>query len=84
MPGANQTVNSGVTVTLNGTASSDANGTIATYAWTQTAGTPVVTLTNGTTAQPTFPAPTVATATMLHVSRWSSPTISEPRVPRPP
>jgi hypothetical protein len=66
--GTNQTVNSGVTVTLNGTASSDANGTIASYAWTQTAGTPAVTLTNSTAAQPTFPAPTVATATLFTFS----------------
>ncbi len=63
--GANQTVNSGVTVTLNGTASSDSDGTIASYTWTQTAGTPTVTLTSGTTSQPTFPAPTVATAATL-------------------
>jgi len=62
--GTNQTVGSGVTVTLNGTASSDADGTIASYAWTQTAGT-AVTLNNGTTSQPTFTAPTVATAATL-------------------
>src|SRR6187402_196620 len=60
--GSNQTVTSGVTVTLNGTSSNDPDGTIASYAWTQTAGTPTVTLTSGTTSQPTFPAPTVATA----------------------
>ena len=66
--GANQTVISGVTVTLNGTASSDPDGTIASYAWTQTAGTPTVTLTSGTTSQPTFPAPTVAAAAALTFS----------------
>ena len=66
--GSNQTVTSGVTVTLNGTASSDPDGTIASYAWTQTAGTPTVTLTSGTTSQPTFPAPTVATAASLTFS----------------
>ena len=44
------------------------DGTIASYTWTQTAGTPAVTLTSGTTSQPTFPAPTVATATTLTFS----------------
>jgi hypothetical protein len=66
--GASQTVSSGVTVTLNGTASSDADGTIASYAWTQTAGTPTVTLTNGTTSQPTFAAPSVVAAATLTFS----------------
>jgi hypothetical protein len=65
--GANQTVNSGVTVTLNGGASSDSDGTIATHVWTQTAGS-AVTLTNGATSQPTFTAPTVASATTLTFS----------------
>jgi hypothetical protein len=66
--GANQTVNSGVTVTLNGTASSDADGTVASYAWTQIAGAPTVVLTNGTTSQPTFPAPSVLAAATLAFS----------------
>jgi hypothetical protein len=66
--GSNQTVTSGDSVTLNGTASRDSDGTIASYTWTQTVGTPSVTLTGGTTSQPTFPAPTVATATTLTFS----------------
>jgi hypothetical protein len=66
--GANQTVNSGATVTLNGGASSDANGTIASYAWTQTAGTPAVTLANPATVTPSFSAPTVAAATAFTFS----------------
>src|SRR6188508_2900374 len=66
--GSNQTVTSGVTVTLNGTASSDPDGTVASYAWTQTAGAPTVTLSSGATSQPTFPAPTVATAATLTFS----------------
>jgi hypothetical protein len=66
--GANQTVNSGATVTLNGGASSDANGTIASYAWTQTAGTPAVTLANPATVTPSFSAPTVAAATSFTFS----------------
>jgi hypothetical protein len=66
--GSNQTVTSGDSVTLNGTASRDSDGTLASYTWTQTAGTPSVTLTGGTTSQPTFPAPTVANATTLTFS----------------
>lgn len=46
----------GTTITLDGTSSSDPDGTIASYAWTQTAGT-TVTLTGANTAQPTFTAP---------------------------
>ena len=65
--GASQTVTSGITVTLNGTSSSDADGTIASYAWSQTGGT-AVTLTGGATSQPTFPAPTVATTSTLTFS----------------
>ena len=65
--GTNQTVAAGVVVTLNGTASSDPDGTIASYAWTQTVGT-AVTLTGGTTSQPTFTAPLVVAATTLTFS----------------
>jgi len=65
--GTAQTTTSGFVVTLNGAASTDSDGSIASYAWTQTAGT-AVTLTGGTTALPTFPAPTVATATTLTFS----------------
>jgi len=45
------------TVTLNGTASSDADGTIASYTWTQTAGD-TVTLSSASVVSPTFTAPT--------------------------
>ena len=65
--GTAQTVTSGNTVTLNGTGSSDPDGTIASYAWTQTAGT-AVTLSSATASQPTFTAPTVAAATTLTFS----------------
>ena len=65
--GPAQTVASGVTVTLNGTASSDSDGTIATYLWTQTAGAAAA-LSSNSAAQPTFTAPTVATATALTFS----------------
>ena len=49
----------GQLVTLDGTGSSDADGTIESYLWTQTAG-PVVTLSSNTVAQPTFIAPASA------------------------
>jgi hypothetical protein len=57
--GANQTVNEGDLVTLNGTASSDPNpGEALTFAWTQLSG-PTVTLTGANTATPSFTAPQV-------------------------
>src|SRR5262245_47071172 len=65
--GPAQSVTSGVTVTLNGSLSSDPDGTILTYAWTQTAGT-AVTLSSATVAQPTFTAPQVLAATPLTFS----------------
>src|SRR5581483_3404489 len=48
------------TVTLNGSASNDADGTIASYQWQQIGGTPTVTLTGANTATPTFHAPNSA------------------------
>ncbi|HET9863458.1 MAG TPA: PKD domain-containing protein [Steroidobacteraceae bacterium] len=55
--GPDQVVAPGATVNLNGGGSSDANGTIASYAWTQTAGA-AVTLGSPATATPSFIAPT--------------------------
>ncbi len=52
-------------MTLNGTASSDSDGTIASYTWSQTAGT-AVTLSSATVSQPTFTAP--ATSSTLTFS----------------
>jgi hypothetical protein len=46
-------VNEGVSVTLNGTGSTDPDGGILTYSWLQTAGVPV-TLNNPGSAQPSF------------------------------
>ncbi len=56
--GADQVVAPGVTVTLNGTASKAyASKTITSYEWTQTGGTPTVTLATPTAATTTFTAP---------------------------
>lgn len=55
--GDDRTVNSGTTVTLDGTGSTDPDGDDLTYAWTQTAG-PATTLTGADTTTPTFTAPT--------------------------
>jgi len=52
----------GVTVQLTGAASSDPDGTITSYQWTQTAGTSVA-LVGANTATPSFVAPANATAT---------------------
>jgi PKD repeat protein len=54
--GPNQVSTSGLTVTLNGTASSDPDGQTLSYTWTQVSGIPV-TLSNPSAAQPTFTAP---------------------------
>src|SRR3954469_10456575 len=59
--GPNQSVTAGAQVTLNGSASSDSDGTIASYIWSQSAGTAVM-LSSTTAVQPTFTAPS-ATAT---------------------
>ena len=62
--GPDQTVDAGVTVTLDGSSSSDADGHSLSYAWTQTSGT-TVTLSSTTVSQPTFTAPTSASNTTL-------------------
>jgi outer membrane autotransporter protein len=51
-------INSGDIVTLNGGASTDPDGDVLTYAWTQVSGT-MVTLSDATTQNPTFTAPDV-------------------------
>ncbi|MHC1743206.1 MAG: PKD domain-containing protein [Syntrophobacteraceae bacterium] len=58
--GPDQNIVEGRTVTLNGSNSSDSDGTIASHRWTQTAG-PAVTLSSTTAARPTFPTPNVGT-----------------------
>jgi signal transduction histidine kinase len=57
--GADQTINEGVQVTLDGSGSSDADGDTLTYTWTQTVG-PTVTLSDASSASPTFTAPDVS------------------------
>ena len=61
--GSDQTVTSGNLVSMSGSGT-DTDGTIASYAWTQTAG-PAVTLSGASSATATFTAPTVTTATTL-------------------
>ena len=56
--GPNQTVVAGETVALDAANSTDVDGSIVSYLWTQTAGIPV-TLSDVTLAQPTFTAPYV-------------------------
>ena len=56
--GPDQTVDEGDTVTLDGSNSSDPDDGIASYLWTQTVGTSV-TLSDPTSAMPTFTAPSV-------------------------
>ncbi|MCX5852538.1 MAG: PKD domain-containing protein, partial [Deltaproteobacteria bacterium] len=56
--GPNQTVDEEVVVTLNGSGSTDPDGTIASWQWTQTGG-PAVTLSDSSAMSPTFTSPTV-------------------------
>ena len=56
--GPDQTANSGLPVTLNGSNSTDPDNDMASYLWEQTAGT-AVSLTGAATAQSTFTAPDV-------------------------
>jgi len=56
--GPPQTVTEGDLVTLDGSGSSDPDGTITAYSWIQTGGAPV-TLSNPNISNPTFTAPTV-------------------------
>lgn len=69
--GADQTgqnsVAAGSTVTLDGSGSTDSDGTIASYTWTQTAGD-TVTLSDATAASPTFTAPSTSNAQTLTFS----------------
>jgi hypothetical protein len=65
--GIPQTVAAGATVALNGLASSDSDGTIASYTWTQTSGIAAM-LSSAVVAQPNFVAPSGTTAAVLTFS----------------
>jgi len=62
---ATQQVTSGDDVTLDASGSSDSDGDNITYSWVQVSGTPVVALTNATTATAGFSAPVVTQDTDL-------------------
>ncbi|MGH8584455.1 MAG: PKD domain-containing protein, partial [Gammaproteobacteria bacterium] len=62
--GADRDANIGQVVTLDGSQSSDPDGSIASYAWTQVSAT-AVSLTAADTARPTFTAPSVAVDTTV-------------------
>lgn len=62
--GVDQNVLSGATVTLDGRASTDPDGDLLTYTWTQMSGAPV-SLANGVAGTVTFTAATVTTASTL-------------------
>jgi len=52
-------------VTLNASGSNDSDGSISSYSWTQTAGTPTISLTNANSVSASFTAPSVDTNTQL-------------------
>ena len=62
--GEDQTVNQGATVDLVGVAS-DSDGSISSWLWQQTSGSPSVSIQNSTTSNAYFSAPTVDTETTL-------------------
>ena len=62
--GTDQTVSEGDAVTLSGSGQDPENAALS-YAWTQTGGSPTVTLTGATTTTPTFTAPELAATTTL-------------------
>ena len=62
--GEDQTVNQGATVNLTGVAS-DSDGSISSWLWQQTSGSPSVTIKNSTTSNASFTAPEVEVETTL-------------------
>ena len=63
--GSDRTVDGGTQVTLDGSGSSDPNNGTLTYSWSQTSGSPTVSLTGADTETASFTAPTVAADTDL-------------------
>lgn len=63
--GTDQAVSAGARVTLDGSGSSDSEGTISKYQWTQTSG-PSVSLRNAANKQSTFTAPNVTATASLN------------------
>ena len=63
--GPDQSVLPYTTVTLTSAASTDSDGTIVSRLWSQTAGTPTVTLSSTSAMSPTFTAPSVKGGTSL-------------------
>ena len=62
--GADQVVAGGTIVTLDGSLSSDSDGTISTYSWHQTSG-PTVALSNASAAMPQFSAPSATNSVQI-------------------
>ena len=62
--GIDQTVTEGITVTLDGSASTDSDGTIVSYAWSQVSGTPV-NISGADSARATFQTPQVTADTVM-------------------
>jgi lysophospholipase L1-like esterase len=64
-PGPDQNVNPGDTVMLDGSGSTDTLGTIISYEWRQTGGSPEVTLINAAAEEASFTAPATQTGATL-------------------
>jgi len=74
--GANQTVPTKTEVTLDGTGSTDPNGSPLTYQWIQTGGTPV-TLSGDNTPKPTFTSPTSSTTLTFELTVTNNQDLSD-------